>query len=104
MRMLMTVLMCDVVLGAATALYLVAAWRKCKGAIAENGWHPDCADPMCGNMWLICFVPVAGILYYLISGEMIGVLSVTDKESVNGVVSVCYGKLSFVYNEGHEMG
>jgi hypothetical protein len=37
MRMLMTLLMCDIVLGAAMALYLVVAWRKCKGAIAENG-------------------------------------------------------------------
>ena len=63
MRILLTILLCNLVLGAAMALYLAVIWRKCKSPIAEHGWNPECADPICGNMWLLCFVPIIGILY-----------------------------------------
>lgn len=103
MRILLTILTCHLVLGAAMALYLVVTWRRCKGPIAEHGWNTACADPICGNMWLMCFVPVIGILYYLIAGEAMGILSATDKADVNGIVSIKYGPLSFNYDEDHRL-
>ena len=82
MRILLTILLCNLVLGAAMAL---------------------CADPICGNMWLLCFVPIIGILYYLVAGETVGILVATDKASVNGIVSVKYGPLAFSYDEDHKL-
>ena len=73
------------------------------GSIAEHGWNPECADPICGNMWLLCFVPIIGILYYLVAGETVGILAATDKASVNGIVSIKYGPLAFSYEEGHKL-
>ena len=37
MRLLLTILLCNLVLGAAMALYLAVIWRKCKSPIAEHG-------------------------------------------------------------------
>ena len=42
-------------------------------------------------------------MYYLVAGEAMGILSVTDKASVNGIVSINYGPLSFNYEEDHQM-
>ena len=39
MRILTTILMSDLILGAAMALYLVAIWNRCKKSIAEHGWN-----------------------------------------------------------------
>ena len=103
MRILLTILTCNLVLGAAMALYLAVIWRKCKSPIAEHGWNPECADPICGNMWLLCFVPIFGILYYLVAGETVGILAATDKASVNGIVSIKYGPLAFSYEEDHKL-
>ena len=103
MRILTTILISDLILGAAMALYLVAIWNRCKKSIAEHGWNIECADPICGNMWAICFVPIIGIMYYLVAGEAMGILSMTDKASVNGTVSISYGPLSFNYDEDHKM-
>ena len=103
MRILLTILLCNLVLGAAMALYLAVIWRKCKSPIAEHGWNPECADPICGNMWLLCFVPIFGILYYLVAGETVGILAATDKASVNGIVSIKYGPLAFSYDEDHKL-
>ena len=103
MRILTTILISDLILGAAMAVYLVIIWQKCKKSIAEHGWNIECADPICGNMWAICFVPIIGILYYLVAGEAMGLLSVTDKNDVDGIVSICYGPLSFNYDEDHQM-
>lgn len=50
MRILTTILISDLILGAAMALYLVAIWTRCKKSIAEHGWNIECADPICGNM------------------------------------------------------
>ena len=96
MRILLTILLCNLVLGAAMALYLAVIWRKCKSPIAEHGWNPEC-------MWLLCFVPIIGILYYLVAGETVGILAATDKASVNGIVSIKYGPLSFSYDEDHKL-
>lgn len=85
------------------ALYMVVVWRKSKVAIAENGWNLDQADPICNNMWLLCFIPVLGIMYYLVAGEVIEKLATTHKDDVNGIVSVYYGKLGFHYGEDHRM-
>lgn len=103
MRIMTTILVSDLILGAAMALYLVAIWTRCKKSIAEHGWNIECADPICGNMWAVCFVPIIGILYYLVVGETMGILSVTDKASVNGIVSITYGPLSINYDEDHQM-
>ena len=103
MRILLTILTCNLVLGAAMALYLAVIWRKCKSPIAEHGWNPECADPICGNMWLLCFVPIIGILYYLVAGETVGILAATDKASVNGIVSIKYGPLAYIYDEDHKL-
>lgn len=103
MRILLTILLYNLVLGAAMALYLVVIWRKCKGSIAENGWNPDCADPICRNMWALCFIPVLGILYYLVAGETVGILAATEKAAVDGVVSIKYGPLAFSYDEDHKL-
>ena len=86
MRILLTILLCNLVLGAAMALYLAVIWRKCKSP----------------NMWLLCFVPIIGILYYLVAGETVGILAATDKASVNGIISVKYGPLAFSYDEDHK--
>ena len=99
MRILLTILTCNLVLGAAMALYLA----KCKSPIAEHGWSPECADPICGNMWMLCFVPIIGILYYLVAGETVGILAATDKASVDGIVSIKYGPLAFSYDEDHKL-
>ena len=103
MRILTTILISDLILGAAMALYLVVIWTRCKKSIAKQGWNVECADPICGNMWAICFVPLIGIMYYLVAGEAMGILSMTDKASVNGIVSISYGPLSFNYDEDHQM-
>lgn len=103
MRILTTIFVFDLILGAAMALYLVAIWHKYKGAIVEHGWDLNHADPICNNMWLLCFIPVIGIMYYLVAGETLGKLAVTDKKEANGIVSVYYGKLSFHYDEDHRM-
>lgn len=100
MRILATVLIYDVALGAAMALYLVLIWNRYKGAVAEHGWNTDCADPICNKMWLLCFVPLLGIVYYLVAGETIGKLCSITKEKANGMVTVSYGPLAFHYAEG----
>ena len=81
MRILLTILICNLVLGAAMAR----------------------ADPICGNMWMLCFVPIIGILYYLVAGETVGILAATDKASVDGIVSIKYGPLAFSYDEDHKL-
>ena len=101
MKIFATILVCDVILGAAMALYITVVWKKTQAAIQEHGWNLDDADPLCNNMWLVCFIPVIGIMYYLVVGEMMGKLAVTKKEDVNGIVSVYYGKLGFHYGEDH---
>ena len=54
-------------------------------------------------MWMLCFVPIIGILYYLIAGETVGILAATDKASVDGIVSIKYGPLAFSYDEDHKL-
>ena len=85
------------------ALYLAVIWKKDKAAIKEHGWDLDCANPICNNMWLLCFIPLVGIMYYLVVGEAMGKLATTNKEDVNGIVSVYYGKLGFHYDEDSRM-
>ena len=99
MKILITLVICNCVLGAALSLYLVIIWRKYKEAVAAHGWNPECADPLCRNMWLLCFIPIFGMLYYLVVGETIGILSTSYKDSVDGIVTVSYGSLSFHYSE-----
>ncbi len=90
MRILLTILLCNLVLGAAMALYLAVIWRKCKSPIAEHGWNPECADPICGNMWLLCFVPIIGILYYLVATRITSwTRSVTIKRPLGWFVHTC---------------
>ena len=103
MRVLAFILMANMVLGAFMALYLVVIWQKCKNRIAAHGWNVACADPICGNMWAICFVPIVGIMYYLIAGEAIGILSVTDKARTDGIVRISYGPLTINYDEDHQL-
>ena len=99
MKILATILVCDIVLGAAMTLYMAVIWRRNKAAIAKHGWNLDCANPLHYNMWLRYFIPVLGIMYYLVAGEAMGILAVTNKEDVNGIICVNYGKLEFQYNE-----
>lgn len=103
LKILATVLVCDLILGTSMALYLVFIWKTHKAAIAEQGWNTDCADPICNNMWLVCYVPVIGIMYYLVVGEAMGKLAATSKDDANGIISVYYGKLGFHYDEDHKM-
>ena len=99
MKILATILVCDIILGAAMTLYIAAIWRMNKAAIKEHGWNLDCANPIHNNMWLHYFIPVIGIMYYLVAGEAMGKLAATRKEDVNGIVSVSYGKWEFRYDE-----
>ena len=80
MKFLTTFLIFDLILGAAMVLYVVVIWHKNEAAIKEHGWDLNCADPLCNNMWLVCFIPVIGIIYYLIVGETMGKLASTNKE------------------------
>ena len=103
MRILLTILICNLVLGAVMALYLAVIWRRCKSPIAERGWNPACADPICGNMWLLCFVPLIGILYYLVAGEAVDILAASDKAGGSGIVRIEYGPLAFSDDEDHKL-
>ena len=85
------------------------SWR-CHGTVPggdlekmQKPHSPECADPICGNMWMLCFVPIIGILYYLVAGETVGILAATDKASVDGIVSIKYGPLAFSYDEDHKL-
>ena len=103
LKILATILVCDLILGAVMALYIAVTWKKNQDAIAKHGWNLEQANPICNYMWLYYFIPVVGIMCYLVAGETMGKLAVTRKEDVNGIVSVYYGKLGFHYDEDHKM-
>ena len=80
------------------------SWR-CHGTVPggdlEKMQKPHCRTRL--ESRVLCFVPIIGILYYLVAGETVGILAATDKASVDGIVSIKYGPLAFSYDEDHKL-
>lgn len=84
--------LCDLMFGTAMLAYLWLDWTYLKWKILRNGWTLN----RCNPVWppkqiLLLYIPVIGVLWFLIAGSMIYELAYTKREEDTVVTIGAFG-------------
>lgn len=99
LKVIITLIVWQLVLGTAMVLYLRLSWNGKKDIISKNGWTLTSCNPFIPwRSIAYLYIPGIGIIWYLICGTMIDALSsMTNKDGQEVTISVC--GISVTYSE-----
>ena len=84
--------LCDLIIGTSLMVYLWLDWTHLKWRILRNGWTLNRCNPVWPpKQLLINYIPVLGMVWFLIAGSMINELAVTKREEDTVVTVGMFG-------------
>lgn len=79
--------------------YLLLQWHTEKWLIEAHGWDMELANPSeLSDIWR-WFVPVYGIVMYVVAGTILAEMAFRDKRDCNGRIVVNMLGFDFVYQQ-----